>query len=483
MKPDDTPACPWPAPRARVARACLGAALLLALGGCGALLESDYSTPQANVPAQWTQGPSAGAAPADGRWWENFGDPRLDRLVEGALARNNDLAAAAIRVRRAQLEAGLAEDQMFPFLSADANVGRDETLRGPSIVTRTNSVNLTVSYEADLWGRLARQRDAAQWEALATEQDRQSAALSLIGTTAEFYWRIAHINQRLETSRQSIEYARRTLELVQAQYDAGGASGLEMAEARQNLASQQAAHTLLRQQRVEFLNGLAILFDGPPGRVMADPPALPAGPVPGVRAGVPADVLARRPDLRAAELRLRASLATADATRAGYYPPLTLTGALGGASSSLSTVLQNPVATLGAGIVLPFLQWNEMRLSIRVSEADYEIAVVNFRQALYQALADVENALAARRHYEEQNALLRESLRAAREAESLYEVRYRAGAVALRFWLDAQEKRRNAEVALAENELNRLLNQVDVYLALGGDDQPAAVPAGASGQP
>jgi len=461
-------------------RACAAAALaaaLLSLAGCGALLESDYSPPQAELPARWAQGDAVPSAPAAGRWWENFGDARLDGLVELALARNNDLAAAAIRVRRAQLEAGLARDRMFPVLGADGNVGRDETLRGPRVVTRSNSVNLTVSYEADLWGRLARQRDAAQWEALATEEDRQSAALSLIGTTADLYWRIAYINQRLASSRESIAYARRTLDLVRAQYEAGGASGLEVAEARQNLATQQAAHTQLEQQRVESLNGLAILFDGPPERVMADPPALPRGEPPGVRAGVPADVLARRPDLRAAELRLRASLATADATRAGYYPRLSLTGALGSASSSLSTVLQNPVASLGAGLVLPFLQWNEMRLSVRVSETEYEEAVVNFRQALYQALADVENALSARRHYEAQREQLAESLAAARQAESLYEVRYRSGAVPLRDWLDAQERRRSAEVALAENQRDRLLNQVTVYQALGGDDNVPAVAA------
>ena len=118
----------------------------------------------------------------------------------------------------------------------------------------------------DLWGKLSRQSDAAQWEALATEQDRQSAALSLVGTTATLYWQTGFINQRIATSLESIAAARKTQELVRAQYAAGGASALEVAEAAQTVASQVAAHAVLVQQRVEYVNALAILFDGPPDR-------------------------------------------------------------------------------------------------------------------------------------------------------------------------------------------------------------------------
>jgi len=449
-------------------------ALLLGLGGCGGLLRSDYEPPATSVPAAWSHAPAsdvqAGPLADGGAWWRNFNDPVLTGLVESALARNNDLAAAAIRVRRAQYQAGLSEDQLFPQLGGSANLSRSRTLSGERYTTRNNTAELTVSYEVDLWGKLSRQRDAAQWEALATEQDRQSAALSLVGTTATLYWQTAFINQRTASSEESIAYARRTQDLVRAQYAAGGASALEMAEAEQTVASQQAAHALLVQARVEYANALAILFDGPPERTMADPARLPQYPLPEARAGVPAELLGRRPDLRAAELRLREALATVDATRASFYPPLTLTGALGSASPTLADILQNPVGSLGAGLTLPFLQWNQMQLNIKISRADYEERVVNFRQSLYQAMADVENALSNRTQLALQAEQLDASLRAARQAESLYEVRYRAGAVSLKDWLDAQEKRRTAEIARDENMLNRLVNQVTVYQALGGDD-------------
>ncbi|MGE8615523.1 MAG: efflux transporter outer membrane subunit [Achromobacter veterisilvae] len=460
-------------------------ALLFALGGCGGLLRTDYEPPAASVPAAWFHSPAAdaraGLLAEGGAWWRNFNDPVLTGLVEGALARNNDLAAAAIRVRRAQYQAGLSEDQLFPQLGGSANVTRTRTLSGERLTTRNNAAELTVSYEVDLWGKLSRQRDAAQWEALATEQDRQSAALSLVGTAATLYWQTAFINQRIASSEESIAYARKTQDLVRAQYAAGGASALEMAEAEQTVASQQAAHALLVQARVEYANALAILFDGPPERTMADPARLPRYPLPDARAGVPAELLGRRPDLRAAELRLREALATVDATRASFYPPLTLTGALGSASPTLSDILRNPIGSLGAGLTLPFLQWNQMQLNIKISKADYEERVVNFRQSLYQAMADVENALSNRVQLALQAAQLDASLSAARQAERLYEVRYRAGAVPLKDWLDAQEKRRTAEIARDENMLNRLVNQVTVYQALGGDDAAAALAGGATG--
>lgn len=454
-------------------------ALVLALAGCGGLLKSDYQTPTTQAPAAWSHGAGAqapaSALAAGGAWWRNFNDPVLDGLVDGALARNNDLAAAAIRVRRAQLQAGLAQDQLIPQLSGTGNVTRTRNLRGEREITRTNSAELSIGYEVDLWGKLSRQLDAAEWEALASEQDRQSSALSLVGTTATLYWQTAFINQRIASSLESIAYARKTQDLVRAQYAAGGASALEMAEAEQTVASQQAAHALLVQQRVEYVNALAILFDGPPDRTMADPQRLPQYPLPQAREGVPAELLGRRPDLRAAELRLRESLSNIDAARASFYPTLNLTGALGGTSPTLSNVLQNPVGTLTGALTLPFLQFNRLNLNLKVSRTDFDERVVSFRQALYQAMADVENALSNRTQLRLQAEQLEASLKAAREAERLYEVRYRAGSVSLRFWLDAQEKRRAAEIARDENGLNRLVNQVKVYQALGGDDEALPV--------
>jgi outer membrane protein TolC len=216
------------------------------------------------------------------------------------------------------------------------------------------------------------------------------------------------------------------------------------------------------QQRVVARNALAILFDGPPGAALNEASRLPDAALPVVQAGLPASLLSRRPDLRAADLRLRQSLATVDATRVGYYPTLSLTGSVGGSSESLSKVLHDPVGTVLGDLVLPFVQWRDMQRNVAISQADYDVAALAYRQSWYQALADVENALSARVQYEDQGTKLAEA------AERLAEARYRAGAVPLSTWLDTQETRRQAENNLAANRLNRLNALATLYQTLGG---------------
>lgn len=452
--------------------------LALALGGCAALVQTPYQTPEVQIPAHWqTASPEAGSIRDD--WWSDFGDTTLDQLVAQALARNNDLAAAALKLRTARLQADLATSDLRPSVSGSLSSSAQRSLRYDTGTTISHSAQLGVGYEVDLWGRLGSLRDAKAWEAMATEQDRQSTRLALIGSTATLYWQVAYLKQRLDLSQASIAYVQRTLQLVEVQYKAGAASQLEVLSARQSLAAQEASDQDLRRQLAAARNALAILFDAPPGQNVPERDRLPEAALPVVPAGLPASLLGRRPDLRAAELRLRETLASSDAVRESYYPSLSLTGTLGSASTTLGRVLTKPVGLLGAGLDLPFLNWNQRRLDIAVAETEYATAVVSFRQTLYQALADVEDALSARSASLAQGEKLAQSLDYARRTEALYEVRYRAGAASLKDWLDAQETRRQAEISLAENRYNALVAQITVYQALGGS--AAAQPGSAAG--
>jgi NodT family efflux transporter outer membrane factor (OMF) lipoprotein len=439
----------------------LASVSLLALTGCA--VPQAFQTPAVTLPAAYSQAtgtPVQGQAASADDWWLAFNDPQLNALVTDVLARNNNLAAASLRVRRAQLQAGLAAEQASPQFSATATADSSRALESGATNVRSNSVRLGVSYELDLWRRLASQQDAARWEALATAQDVQSTRLALVATTARLYWQQAFVQQRLAANADSIAYAQTTLRLIEAQYRAGAVSGLELAEARQALAAQQASQPVLQQQLTAARTALALLFNAAPGtadvnaRAAALPQALPTGPLPSVQPGLPAALLGQRPDLRAAELRLRQSLASTDAARASAYPAFTLTGSLGSTSTALSSVL----------------------LNIRVSQAQYEEAVLLFRQTLYTALGEVDDALGNRAQLALQAERLQEALQAAQTAERLYEVRYRAGAAPLKAWLDAQEKRRSADIALADNRLGRLNNQLALFQALGGgaEDSPAA---------
>ncbi len=451
-------------------------ALALLLAGCAGT-RTAYQAPAATVPAAWQQqqaSPSSAAQLPD-QWWRQFGDPALSQVVESALARNNDLAAAALRVRQAQLQAGIAATALAPTVAGRLSNSASRRLEGSDNATaRSSGASLSASYEVDLWGRVASTRDAAEWAARASAEDREAAAQALAGTAAGLYWQLAYLNQRVTSGADSLAYALRTQELVRAQYDAGSVSALELREAEQTVASQRAALAQLEQQRVETRNAIAVLMNAPPGAATlagvlpAEPQRLPGTALPPVAAGAPAELLARRPDLRAAEARLRNVLASGDATRASYYPALSLTGELGTSSTSLLRLLSNPVAALGAGLSLPFLRAQEMKLSGQLAAAQYEEAVTNFRQALYTAFADVENALSARTQLLRQGEQLSLQLTAARESERLYEVRYRAGSTGLRSWLDAQQRRRTAELAVEENLLAQLNALAVVYRVLGG---------------
>lgn len=453
-----------PFPSSLLAMTCLA----ICFNGC-TLIQTTYRRPEAKIPHVWNEKAEVQTVDAD-HWWQQFDDAQLNRLITTAIERNTDLAVATLQVRKAALQAELTESDLLPSISVGGNADLRRNLGSSNNEIHSFQATATMSYEVDLWNRLGSTADAARWSAVATEEDRRGMALSLTGTTASLYWRIGYLNQRIALSQASIDYARQTLDLVRVQKAAGAATSLEILEAERNLASQEASHTQLLQQRTEARNSLAILLDGPPQsaqtRELADVQAVR---LPGVESGLPAELLGRRPDLRAAEARLRATLAQGDATRASYYPSINLSGSYGGASDQLSRLLSNPVVALGAELALPFVQWRDMQRNIKISETEYQQAVLNFRQTLYTALAEVENSLSARKQYRVQAEKLEVSLTAARQSEALYRLRYQAGAAALQTWIDAQEKRRQAEIDLAENHHNQLQNHVTLIKALGGD--------------
>ena len=454
------------------------AALLSACAGTGSHRLKDPS-----VAATYGAGDSAKNAPADAvtlgenrtvqdrmrdTWWKGFGDERLDNMVARVLEVNTDLASAGFRLQRARYSAGLATSDLLPNFDVSGSAGYTKPLSGNAKGADSYGASASLQYELDLWGRLRTQRTIAQWEAQATDEDLQSTFLSLVSDTCDLYWTIAFLNQRIAAGEASVARVQRTLQLVQSQFNSGAVSRLELREAEQNLDSQQAAQSQLIQQRVEARNSLTVLLDGTPWPIANEPQTMNDAHSPTIDAGVPAQLLGRRPDLRAAELRLRESLSQIKVTRVSYYPAISLTGSVGGSSDSLSSVLAHPVESLGAGLALPFIHWNEARLNTKIAGTEYEIAANDFRKTLYTAFSEVDNALSARQELTKQVDLSQRSYNAAVEVERLYEVRYRAGATPLRQWLDAQETRRQSELSLAQTRLSQLQNDSKLFQALGG---------------
>ncbi|MDV5247668.1 efflux transporter outer membrane subunit [Shewanella xiamenensis] len=438
------------------------------LSGCGALMRSDFEPPALQVPEQWQHTQVNGQVSLD-PWWQKFNQPELNQLISQVLSSNNDLTLATLTLQKARLQAGLARDDLYPQLSSNNTASVNKPLEGGSS-SKTFQANLSVSYEVDLWGKVSANIDQAQWTALASLEDRESTAQSLVATTASLYWQIGYLHQRIELSNKSIEHSRQTLALTQRQYASGAVTELNVLESQRSLAGQEASHSQLLQQLAEAENALAILLNRAPGQVAVEIKQLPDGAVPEVGVGIPAELVGRRPDVKAALYQLRSALASKDATYASYFPSLSLTGSVGESTSELKELLRNPVGSLGAGLVLPFLQWNQIQINNDLADIDYQTAIVNYRKTLYSAFEDVDNAISAKQQYAYQGEKLELQFSAAAQAEAIYESQYRHGAIGIQNWIDAQENRRSAEAALLENRYNQLTAQATLYQALGGSD-------------
>ena len=457
----------------------LASALLLgsSLVGCAAVVKTPYEQPSVAVPGSFQNNTALSKQIYDDvladQWWTLFRDPQLNALVEDVLSRNSNLAVAGINLQQARIQARQTQSQQGVRIGdAGLTTRRSFDLEGGDSSSSLGVNFPGLSYELDLFGKLANQTEASRWEALATEQDLQATAQSLIGTTAQLYWQLAYLNERYSVVQQNLATAQKTYDLVRVQYRAGAVSGLDLTQAEQAIQSQQSTLSQIEQQRVETRTALAVLMNMPVQQLsIQEPQRLPNIALPMIAAGLPASLLSRRPDLNAAELRLRKALANKDANKASYYPSISLTGSLStgvGTSSSLSDALKNPVAVLGAGLTLPFLQWNDMKRDLKVNELEYEKAIIQYRQTIYEAFADVENALSNRTELSKQVELQRRNVELAEKTERLTEVRYRNGAVALKNLLDAQETTRNARLSLVQTRQNQYNAYVTLMQALGG---------------
>ena len=457
----------------------LASALLLSgsLVGCSALVKTPYEQPSIVTPSSFQYAKSSNqqihADVYADQWWTLFGDVQLNQLVDKVLTANPNLAVAGINLQQARLKAKQAASQEGLRVSnAGASIGHRFSLDGDG--DSSNGISLSypgLSYELDLFGKLSLQTEAAKWEALATEQDLQATAQSLIATTANLYWQLGYLNERLTVAQQNLASTQKTYDLVKVQYRTGAVSGLDLTSAEQAVQSQKATLSQIQQQKVETRTAIAVLLNQPVQQLnIAEPSRLPQIALPTIAAGLPADLLSRRPDLKASELRLRKALATKDANKASYYPSINLTGNLttGGTSTSLTQVLSNPAAVLGAGLTLPFLQWNDMKRDLKVNALEYEKAIIQYRQTMYQAFADVENALSNRTELDKQVALQERNAQLAEKTEYLTNVRYKNGAIALKNLIDAQKTTRDARMSLVQTKQNQYNAYVTLMQALGG---------------
>jgi NodT family efflux transporter outer membrane factor (OMF) lipoprotein len=465
--------------RAR-ARLALAAALGLLLSACAVPPERQPrdAEPPVSPPEAWVSETATSGQPT--AWLADFEAPALEALVVEALRANPDLAATAARLRAAEARARITGAERLPQAQLDLDASRNRSvLEGPAdsttAVTRNRyGLEGSVAWEVDLWGRIGDEARAAVLDAQAAEADLQAARLALAARTARAWFAAVEARQQLELARTVVGFFAQSRDVIAERYRLGISNALDLRLARENVASAEGTRALRAREYDLALRELELVLGRYPARALQVPETLPelARAVP---VGLPAELLERRPDLRAARERLAASGARLDAANKNTLPTIRLTGAAGTSSDELEDLLDYDalVWRLVAGVTQPIFQGGRLEAQRALAAADNAESWARYAQSVLTAFREVEAALAAEGLLETEARAQATAAEESREAALLALQRYRQGLTDIVTLLESQRRAVNAESTRLRVERQRLQNRVDLYLALGGPFAPA----------
>ncbi|MET0312421.1 MAG: efflux transporter outer membrane subunit [Burkholderiaceae bacterium] len=451
----------------------IAAAAALFLAGCS--MAPKYERPAPPVAGAFPlASPAGGVAASDIAWQDYFADPVMRRLIAAALQNNRDLRVAVLNIEQARAQYQIRRADGFPAVNGQFSATRQPNAANGA-VGNTFSVGLGISaWEIDFFGRIASLQDQALAQYLATEEGRKAAQISLVSAVANTWLAVLADEELMEITRQTLATREESLRLTKLRFDNGASSELDFRQA-ETLA--QAARVTLAQQRRQRLldeNALVLLIGQPlpvespsaaAGGTLAAVTAFPALP-----AGLPSDLLVRRPDVRQAEQGLIAANANIGAARAAFFPRISLTASVGSVSNELSGLFKSGSGafSLAPAVVLPIFDAGRNQANLEVSQASRDIAVAQYEKSIQTAFREVADALAG-------NATLGEQLQAQQaQADSeaarlkLSDLRYRNGIASYLDLLDAQRSLFTTRQAVVQTRLAQLQNQVTLYKTLGG---------------
>lgn len=466
-----------------VARSLPFAAALLATA---CTVGPDYEAPTLALPdtfrAERGDGLDDGAV-VDARWWRSFDDPRLGELVERALRQNLDLRASLARLASARALRGVAAADRWPQVDANGSYTyRNESENTPfgAFIPRTDihQVTFDAAWELDLWGRVRRSVEAADADLERSVADTDAVALSVAAEVARNYVELRAAQRRLAIARDNLGLQQRTLELVRARLAAGLVVERDVAQARTNVETTRSRLPSLETAAIAAENRLAVLLGGAPGSLdlaVAEAPTMPTSTV-AVAVGVPADLLRRRPDVRAAERRLAGAVARIGLAEADRYPQFRLSGQIGLAANAANDFFDRGSDLSGFG---PSLRWNLFdggRLKHRIEslEAEAEAVQVEYERAVLLALEETENAMTAFVREQARRRALAAAATEARRAVELAQTQYREGLSDFQTVLDSERIVATIEDDLASSDAAVATGLIALYKALGGGFEPPA---------
>ena len=457
-------------------RAWLAAALaMLALSAC--TVGPDYVRPAVDAPAAYRFEPREVAATADTEWWRQFGDPVLDQLIAEALAANWNVKLAAANVEAAAGVVTQARAPMFPQVGYGAAAMRTRLSEAGRTTTDgyiSNPVSVyqgafTASWELDLWGRIRRQTEAGEANLLASDEARRGVILALVASVATGYVELRGLDEALSVARKTQKVYADSLQIFRYQFQYGEVSQMNVAQAESQYETASAQIPALMQQIAALENALAVLLGRNPGPIPRGRPVaeLAAPPVP---AGLPSQLLERRPDILQAEQQLVAANAQIGAARAQYFPAISLSGALGSASTDLSNLFKGPASTwnYAGSVVGPIFTAGLISGQVAQAEATRKAALFNYQQTIQAAFADVSTALSARQMLQERLASQEKLVRSLQDYSRLARLQYEGGYAPYSTVLQAEQTLFPAELTLATLRAQTASSVAAIYKALGG---------------
>ncbi|WP_421886487.1 AdeC/AdeK/OprM family multidrug efflux complex outer membrane factor [Methylibium sp.] len=463
-----------------------------ALAGCMNLAPT-YERPAAPVATEWPQGEAYGepagagsVAASDLAWREVFVDAPLQRTIELALSNNRNLRVAALNIEQARAQYQVQRADLFPTVAASGEAVHQRTpadlsQAGRAVTSHTYSAGIGFStYELDLFGRVRNLNEQALQQFFATEEARRSTQISLVAEVANVYLTATADGELLRLARDTLASQESSYKLAQRSHELGVASALDLRQAQTSVEVARADVARYTRALAQDLNALALLVGAP----------LPADVRPGgvqpedlqwidrlaeLPAGLPSDVLQRRPDVLQAERQLQAANATIGAARAAFFPRISLTASAGVASSSLSDLFQGSARTWSfvPQVSLPIFDAGRNRANLEVTKTQRDIALAQYELAIQSAFREVADALAARGTFDEQLAAQQALVDATGETYRLSQARYRSGVDSYLAVLDAQRSLYAAQQSLITLRLSRSANLVTLYKVLGGGWQRA----------
>ena len=445
------------------------------LAGCNVLPTKPYERPALTMPETWQQNDVAvqGAQRPNliaSAWWLHFADPQLVTLIERARHHNHDAVQAKLNLEKALALSGGASAAQWPAPSLSFTRHLHDSAPGQQ---GAQSVALAVEQEWDLWGKRAGEKAASEARGRASAYQHAHVLQQVTRETAAVYWKLAALDERHGLTSAALHDSREEGTRAKARYAAGAVSADVPAQADLEYARVQSELAAITFERAAARSALAVLLGGAPGTVLAFVPILPdASRLPAIEVGIPADVLARRPDLQASEWLLRASYADADVARASLYPQMTLTGHLGSRSSDLMDFISRPVSSVVASLSLPILRWHQLRFGVRIADTNQALARNAFVKTFHRALKEVDDGLAQRTQFQRQYQAGSDALLAATRIEEMMAMRYRAGEVDASSWYRQRAARRAAALAQTSIHYEQLVNAIKLHQALGDDVVP-----------